>query len=280
MTSVGEKLRRERIRQGIDLTALAADLRINLKYLEAIESSDPAGLPGGFFYRSFVRQYANALGMDGRALEAELEQVREAEAPTLYAALEAAPFPVKQLDPIVSESNRKLANGRTWAYVLLLAGVLVGCSAFYGWWHRLESGERTVAQAPQNQPASTVAAVPNESATVERVANDPAQVQAPQVSVSQETGPDDKVVITVSVREKTWLAISSDGKQVFSGILEPSQKKILGGKSKAWMRVGNAGGLEITWNGKAIGPIGPRGQVRTVLFTPENYQILPVGGSL
>jgi hypothetical protein len=40
------------------------------------------------------------------------------------------------------------------------------------------------------------------------------------------------------------------------------------------MKVGNAGGLDVRWNGKAIGPIGPRGQVRVVLFTPENFQIL------
>ena len=37
----------------------------------------------------------------------------------------------------------------------------------------------------------------------------------------------------------------------------------------------NAGGLEIQWNGKTIGPVGPRGQVRVVVFTPENFQILP-----
>jgi hypothetical protein len=43
------------------------------------------------------------------------------------------------------------------------------------------------------------------------------------------------------------------------------------------MRVGNAGGLEVRWNGKPIGPIGPRGQVRVVLFTPENFQILEPG---
>jgi hypothetical protein len=41
------------------------------------------------------------------------------------------------------------------------------------------------------------------------------------------------------------------------------------------MKVGNAGGLEVRLNGKAIGPLGARGQVREVLFTPgNNFQIL------
>jgi hypothetical protein len=29
----------------------------------------------------------------------------------------------------------------------------------------------------------------------------------------------------------------------------------------------------VLWNGKSIGPIGPRGQVREVLFTPDNFEI-------
>ena len=40
------------------------------------------------------------------------------------------------------------------------------------------------------------------------------------------------------------------------------------------MRVGNAGGIDVLWNGKPIGPIGPRGQARTIQFTPENFRIL------
>jgi hypothetical protein len=82
------------------------------------------------------------------------------------------------------------------------------------------------------------------------------------------------VVLSLSATEKTWLSISSDGKQIFSGILQPSQTKTLTGLDVAKMKVGNAGGLEVLWNGKPIGPIGPRGQVRTILFTPENFQIL------
>ena len=82
------------------------------------------------------------------------------------------------------------------------------------------------------------------------------------------------VVLNLSATEKTWLSITSDGKQIFSGVLEPSQTKTLTGLDAAKLKVGNAGGLEVRWNGKPIGPIGPRGQVRVVLFTPENFQIL------
>ena len=39
--------------------------------------------------------------------------------------------------------------------------------------------------------------------------------------------------------------------------------------------IGNAGGLEISLNGKPIGPVGPRGQIRIVELTPAGFQIVP-----
>ncbi len=74
--------------------------------------------------------------------------------------------------------------------------------------------------------------------------------------------------------EATWLSVSSDGKPVFSGILQANQTKTVGGKQFAKMRVGNAAGLEVRLNGKLLGPLGARGQVLIVLFTPDNFQIV------
>jgi hypothetical protein len=68
--------------------------------------------------------------------------------------------------------------------------------------------------------------------------------------------------------------VSSDGKPVFSGILQANQSKSVGGKQFAKMRVGNAAGLEVRLNGKLLGPLGARGQVLIVLFTPDNFQIV------
>ena len=56
--------------------------------------------------------------------------------------------------------------------------------------------------------------------------------------------------------------------------LQPGESKTLTGLEVARMKVGNAGGIEIQWNGKPVGPIGTRGQVKTILFTPDNLQIL------
>ncbi len=81
MLSVGETLRRARLEQGLDLCTVAAQTKINAKYLEAIESDDRKRLPSGFFYKSFVDQYAKSLSLDTQEIDAEVDRVLSADAP-------------------------------------------------------------------------------------------------------------------------------------------------------------------------------------------------------
>ena len=64
MESVGQILREERLRQSLTLQEVSANTRISLKNLEAIERDDLEEISSPFFYRSFVRQYAERLGID------------------------------------------------------------------------------------------------------------------------------------------------------------------------------------------------------------------------
>jgi hypothetical protein len=82
-----------------------------------------------------------------------------------------------------------------------------------------------------------------------------------------------KVLLDLLARESTWLSVSSDGKPVFSGTLHVNETKTVSGKQFAKLRVGNAAGIEVRLNGRLLGPLGARGQVLTVLFTPDNFQI-------
>ena len=66
----------------------------------------------------------------------------------------------------------------------------------------------------------------------------------------------------------------SDGKNIYSGILDPDQTKVFDGHESARIKAGNAGGVHIVFNGRVIGALGPRGQVRTAVFTPDNFEIV------
>ena len=58
MFSVGQRLREARLSQGLDFDALVARTKIQERFLKAIEADDRDVFPSGFFYKSFVDQYA------------------------------------------------------------------------------------------------------------------------------------------------------------------------------------------------------------------------------
>ena len=75
MTSVGIILKTERERQGREPAEIAEELCITQRYLRAIEQDDLGSLPGTFFYKSFVKQYAAILGVDEMLLKPGVESL-------------------------------------------------------------------------------------------------------------------------------------------------------------------------------------------------------------
>lgn len=277
MESVGRILRAERLRQGKELGAIADVMRITKRYLDAIEKDDLKSLPGSFFYRSFVRQYAELLGMDPRQLDTGVSEMLAGESPLPLPGadpnygLQAVQAPGRDPrggDPILMEFNRRMWSDRRMLLpAVALVVALSGGAAIYEWLNRAGQSPKTEARGTQSTAPATTP---------------PAASAAPTQPISVSTGPassDGQVVLNVAATEKVWLSITSDGKTIFSGTLEPSETKTLSGVQVAKLKVGNAGGIEIRWNGKDIGPVGTRGQVRVVRFTKDNYEILPSGAA-
>jgi hypothetical protein len=145
----------------------------------------------------------------------------------------------------------------------VLLVVVAACSGMYALWQRMQQpslSESTEVVAPPPQVAS---APPMEVAT---------QPVPSAPSVNPESPTD--VVLNLSATEKVWISVTSGGKVLFSGVLEPSQSKALDAVENARILIGNAGGLDVQWKGRSLGPIGPRGQVRTVVLGPEGFEIL------
>jgi cytoskeletal protein RodZ len=252
MASVGTVLRSEREQQGREIEQIAEELCLTPSYLRAIEADDLKNLPGVFFYKSFVRQYAAVLGVNPDKLQAEIQVLTALAEPEVV--VEAKPIRVP--DPIAEAANRLDLSSRSWALpVAALLVALLGGGGFYAWWKQ--------PTAPAPEPVLTSVA--------DEVAPEPT------VNVTTTTGADGvrRLELSLSASEETWLSISSGGKQIFSGVLEPDETKTVSGLEMARLKVGNAGGLNVEWNGQEIGPIGGKGQVRVVVFTPEGFSILP-----
>jgi cytoskeleton protein RodZ len=68
MPEIGSTLREARMRARIDISEIEAETKIRAKYLRALENEEWGLLPGPAYVRSFLRTYAEALGLDAKLL--------------------------------------------------------------------------------------------------------------------------------------------------------------------------------------------------------------------
>ena len=87
MPEIGDQLRETRMRNRIDITEVEAATKIRAKYLRALENEEWDLLPGPTFVKTFLRTYADYLGLDARNLVEEYRQRYERPS-----AQELAPF--------------------------------------------------------------------------------------------------------------------------------------------------------------------------------------------
>jgi cytoskeleton protein RodZ len=74
MPEIGETLREARMRRRIDMTEVESATKIRGKYLRALENEEWELLPGPTFVKTFLRTYAEYLGLDARLLVEEYRQ--------------------------------------------------------------------------------------------------------------------------------------------------------------------------------------------------------------
>lgn len=304
MTAVGETLRRERLRRNLDLDSISRELKISTRMLQAIEDERFERLPGGVFARSFVRQYARLLGLDEAELAAQVQRQLEPgdEVPKLPEIQKpiAADLRVPRVERWSGRGDSRPWSSSLPALALLVLAMLV-CSGIYAWWQKARRAPAVTASvsaagapAPtQTQPppapasASPVPETPATAAPETSGAQPPAAqfpaAQQPSVPTAAPAPPSDSnapVRVEVTADEQVWVSARSDGKYVFSVTLAPGQKRTVDAGSEVVLRLGNAGGASISLNGKPIGAVGPKGQVRQVQLTSGGFKIaLPKSAS-
>jgi cytoskeleton protein RodZ len=308
MTSIGDTLRRERLRRGLDLDKVAAETKIGRHQLEAIEANQFDRLPGGVFARSFVRQYARMLELDDEEILAELKQQFEEPAD---AAPVAEPQPssahLPYMPSLADLYDRLRSDSSLSAFVWLVIAVLV-CAGVYSVWQKSRqpvSQVAAVAAPPQPaphvaepaphvaEPASLKPKVPAESAespksdfsaaevtdsgTI-RVPAEPArppEPASPRETAGKPEGFPVAMRVAFTASEPVWVSIKSDGTRTYTGTIEGQESKQFDASRKMTVLVGNAGALEISLNGKQVGPIGPRGEIRLLVLTPHGAHVVP-----
>jgi cytoskeleton protein RodZ len=186
--------------------------------------------------------------------------------------------------------------------------VMLVCSLVYNWLQRPKSAPVQQAAVPVQsapvqsaRPPVALPAAPTETAPAAGASSDPnaaapvtpapspaaanpteskpAEAKPAESRPAQNTAaaPDPNAAVHVEIKadETVWVLARVDGKYAFSGTLEAGQSRKVDGVKDVVLRVGNAGSVAITVNGKPVGAVGPKGQPRTVQLTSGGFQIVP-----
>ena len=119
MPDIGTTLREARMRERIDISQIEAETKIRAKYLRALENEEWDLLPGPTYVKSFLRTYADALGLDGKLLIEEYKLRHER-----LSDVELQPI----APPGQRERRRRPRGGvpRGWLVAFVVVGLLAG----------------------------------------------------------------------------------------------------------------------------------------------------------
>lgn len=290
MGSFGGRLQREREMRGISLDEIAEATKIGTRSLHALETEDFEKLPGGIFNKGFVRAYAKFLGIDEEqavsdymaAIGENRDEGEEQSVDTLKAVAAA-----KQA--AAEAEGQQAGSGSGALGVVVVALLLIVAAGVGGWQYYLRSRANSEAsEAPRSVPPAAVppaattpaparaavatsipAAAKPDSKNALKLPPAPPSATKPAAAAATQ-GPSFELLIRA--KEDSWMSIVADGKEVMSGTLKAETERSVRARERVVLKIGNAGGVEISHNGKAMAPLGVPGQSRTVTFTSGGLQ--------
>jgi cytoskeletal protein RodZ len=294
MASFGENLRREREMRGITLEEIAANTKISLHFLGAIEADELGKLPGGIYTRNFIRAFARYLGLDEEKVMSEYSAFAQADREVDLSRMTSA-------KPLPQESRAS-----AWIGLLAAAALLAGGYALFRYSHRTPvmlsnaakaspnaAGGQQVspppiqATAPPGPGSATTTGSAGNAALADQTTS-PAPMAGPEVQKVPEsqppgaTGPapggaafadaGNDLVLQVAATERTWVDIVADGKDVCQRVLKPDEIQTFKAKDSFDLQIGNAEGIILTLNNETLGPLGGRGETRKIHLTRDTLK--------
>jgi transcriptional regulator with XRE-family HTH domain len=218
MLEIGSSLREARSQQGLTLADVEGATMIRARYLDALEDERFDLLPAGAYRRSFLREYASALGLDPDVYASEYELRLEA--------------PEPERPPARRRGRTRLAELPLARILAIVAAVvLVGA----GVWRLNESGT-----SPGSNPRSPPA-TPRPRAQHRPSTHPPTTAQA--------RGKPAAPLVLSAAGGSCWLLVrigSSLGPTVYERTLQQGQTVRFGLRKPLWIRLGAPWNLKAT----------------------------------
>lgn len=249
MPTMGEVLTDARHRRGVTVEDVEAHTRIRKKYLVALEQDDYSELPEPIYAKGFLHIYAEYLGID----------------PEFAVKLFQPPAP-----PVSSQLIRPAASGLPSGPGIPVRGLAVfalACLGIGALFFLYAQYAAYVSSSAGAIGSGGVVSRPTAVSAPTRYALVPVPTPTPTAIPTPSPTPIRGVEVVVKITARCWVRVIADGQNsspLFEGELQSGETRTWKGRDRIDMRVGNAGGVEVTVNGMYQGKLGASGEVKNV----------------
>ena len=268
METLGDYLKNNREAQNITLEEVSQATRIRRTILEAIENNHYDLIPPKVFTQGFIKSYASYLGLDENDVIKRYHEVMES-----LEAKKETDEPVEQQPP-----QPFLTPGR-----LLVLGIV--CIVALSVWllgKNPQPGDDTVLKStPQTSSTSSVNSPPlaspevaveedgdhtvfdrEEPAVLEEEPPPEGEQEGETVAATETAeGTAEPMALRVVATEQAWMRVQLDQGKPYEALLKSGESLTLKAREKFIIRIGNAGGVELFFNGEPLGNPGKPGEV-------------------
>ncbi|MCA4919492.1 MAG: helix-turn-helix domain-containing protein [Roseomonas sp.] len=263
---VGEELREARNALGVSLEDAATQLRINKRYLQALEEGRVKDLPGAAYAVGFVRSYATALGLDP---DEAVRRFRDVSGTAVTKSGELV-FP----EPV---PRRGIPTG-----VLAALGLALAMGGYIAWYQWSGRGERVVDAVPPLPPRleRAVDAVAGRETPAAPVAETPAlpPPSPPPATAPRPPAPidPDKPRVVIRAKGESWVQIRDNAanRVITDRVLRAGETIEIPNRPGFVLTTGRAESLDILLDGREVDPFGGPGVRRNIALEPDQLSTL------
>ena len=293
-----QELKRIRESKGLRLEDIAQRYKIRPSFLESIESGSFEDLPEPVYTKTFIKTYAGLLGVDTGPILARYAKYIEKTMPAPPPEAPKEQIREARTENAIFDRLGSMGGRLGWAVLTLAVVVILGIYVFQ------DSGERPVpaksaareavkpaekppetppAEAPQapavqqpdaasQQQAAVQTAVP-QAAPAETAAPEQKKPEAPPPAQKKEPPPPAPTAagalsLTIEATEAAWVQVKADKTPAVQKLMQAGEKLTTEAKDRITVDLGNAGGVQITFQGQSLGSPGKRGEVIHLVY-PE-----------
>ncbi len=303
--TLGSFLKNQRESKKISLRELARNTRIRENILRAIEEDRHELLPPATYVKGFLSAYAKYLRLDENEVLLRYERALKGE--SVPPPRPEPAKPVEKMIPVEPSQSEKAASSsspqesgrethpaqpprperrmlwnrkQTWVVIGVIAASFILYYFFSPYLLTIREPvpgksipEKTAVVRGPGTPSAPVGAAT--SALQEKAAVERKERLAPSPPVASTTSVPEKKPLSLQLKavEETWVNLETDGQSGKGMTLKPGESISVQASNRIRMILGNAGGLDVTLNGKLLEKFGKSGEVLILVFTPSGIEV-------